>query len=155
MSKKTFLCIVLVILLLLPLISCNQVEGTSQESDSEQAAETEAPIMINEDTLIFCRDMATDYSIVIPENATEPNFMAAQQLQSYILQISGVEIPIKKDCEPATELEIAVGYTNRCAEGQFDEQRLGLEGFVIETVGKKLFIAGSGVRGTIYGVSSN
>ena len=152
MSKKTFLCIVLVILLLLPLISCNQVEGTSQESDSEQAAETEAPIMINEDTLIFCRDMATDYSIVIPENATEPNFMAAQQLQSYILQISGVEIPIKKDCEPATELEIAVGYTNRCAEGQFDEQRLGLEGFVIETVGKKLFIAGSGVRGTIYGV---
>ena len=114
--------------------------------------ETEAPIVITEKTLILARNNVSDYVIIRPENATESVLTAACELQSYIKRISGVEISIKTDAEPSRELELVVGYTNRSAEGQFDTAKLGDEGFVIETVGKKLYIGGSGVRGALYGV---
>lgn len=101
---------------------------------------------------MFVQNNISEYVIIRPESSTAANIKAATELQSYIKKISGVELPIKTDAEPEVELEIAVGFTNRSAEGQFDAEKLGDEGFVIETVGKKLFIAGSRVRGALYGV---
>ena len=133
------------------------VDNAPQASDSADTTtsipeETEAPVVITEKTLILARNNVSDYVIIRPENATESVLTAACELQSYIKQISGVEIAVKTDAEPSRELELVVGYTNRSAEGQFDTAKLGDEGFVIETVGKKLYIGGSGVRGALYGV---
>ena len=94
----------------------------------------------------------SSYVIIRPESSTASNIKAVEELQFYLKKISGAEIPIKSDAEPPKDLEIAVGYTNRSANGQFDTSKLGDEGFVIESVGTKLFIAGSGVRGALYGV---
>lgn len=151
--KKQILCGLLTFCMLFSALSCgnggNEAPDTTQNQNPE---ETEEQVMINEKTLVFCKDNATNYSIIVPENASSANLKAADELQSYMNQISGVTIPIKTDAEPETEFEINVGYTNRAADGQFDEEKLGLEGFCIETVDKKLFIAGSGTRGALYGV---
>lgn len=120
--------------------------------EETEPEETEPPFMITEDTLVFGQNNISAYTIIRPENSTAANIKAAAELQHYIKKISGITIPIKTDAEPDAEYEIAVGYTNRSAEGQFDPDKLGAEGFVIETVGKKLFIAGSGTRGALYGV---
>ena len=124
----------------------------TEPETTEEPEETEAPLVIKEDTLVFVQNNISEYTIIRPENSTDANMKAASELRSYIEKISGIQIPVKTDAEPIGEYEILVGYTNRSAEGQFDTAKLGDEGFVIETVGKKLFIAGSGVRGALYGV---
>ena len=160
---KRYICALLATLMLFGAVACTSAsqtddttEGvgitTSEPETTIEPEETEAPLVIKEDTLVFVQNNISEYTIIRPESATDSNVKAATELQSYIKMISGVRIPIKKDSEPAGEYEILVGYTNRSAEGQFDTAKLGDEGFVIETVGKKLFIAGSGVRGALYGV---
>ncbi|MBQ1196201.1 MAG: DUF4838 domain-containing protein [Clostridia bacterium] len=159
---KRLICVLLTFIILFGAVACSPAGDIEDTTDTEAATdlpetteepeETEAPLVIKEDTLVFVQNNISEYTIIRPENPTDANMKAASELRSYIEKISGVGIPIKTDAEAAGEYEILVGYTNRSAEGQFDAAKLGNEGFVIETVGKKLFIAGSGVRGALYGV---
>ena len=110
---------------------------------------TEEIPVITENTLILAQNKASDYVIITPSDPTSANTTAAQELQSYLQKISGATLPIYTDAHPESEYEIVVGYTNRA---QSDSAKLGNDGFVIRTQGKKLFIEGSGVRGAIYGV---
>ena len=142
---KRFLCLFLAIFMLSGLVAC---------SPDEQIEEPEIPKEEVEVTLMLVQDNASLYTIIYPENATASEEKAVAELQSYIKQISGAELPIKTDAEPVGAHEILVGYTNRATEGQFDKDKLGDEGFVIEIADDKLFIAGSGVRGALYGVYS-
>ena len=160
---RRLICCMLALIMLPAAVSCSPdtIEVTTDEDEStsgisdettEEPEETEEPFIIMEDTLVFVQNNISEYVIIRPEGSTESNIKAASELQSYLKKISGVELPIVTDAEAEKEYEILVGYTNRSAEGQFDTKKLGAEGFVIETVGKKLFIAGSGVRGALYGV---
>ena len=159
---KRLICGLLTFIILFGAVACSPAGDIEDTTDTEavtalpetteEPEETEAPLEIKEDTLVFVQNNISEYTIIRPENSTDANMKATSELRSYIQKISGVQIPVKTDSEPVGEYEILVGYTNRSAEGQFDTAKLGDEGFVIETVGKKLFIAGSGVRGALYGV---
>ena len=160
---KRLICTLLAFIMLFGTVACSPASVTedttegfdttaSEPETTEEPEETEAPLEIKEDTLVFVQNNISEYTIIRPESSTDANMKAASELRSYVQKISGVQIPIKTDSEPVGEYEILVGYTNRSADGQFDTAKLGDEGFVIETVGKKLFIAGSGVRGALYGV---
>ena len=94
----------------------------------------------------------SEYRIIIPQNASSSVRTAACELRDYIERICSHSLPIVSDSETPTELEIVVGFTNRSPDGEFDIDKLGNDGFVIETVGKKLFIVGSDKRGALYGV---
>ncbi len=78
---------------------------------------------------------------------------AASELKKYLAKISGVELPILRDNEKAPEScpVISIGQTSL-----LKAQNLALpkgDGFVLKTVERKLFIAGStGGAGTLYGV---
>lgn len=159
---KRLICGLLTFIIFFGAVACSPAGDIEETTDTEavtdlpetteEPEETEAPLVIKEDTLVFVQNNISEYTIIRPEKSTDANMKAASELRSYIEKIAGVQIPIKTDAEAAGEYEILVGYTNRSAEGQFDTAKLGNEGFVIETVGKKLFIAGSGVRGALYGV---
>ncbi len=165
MVKRSF-AFFLLVLLVIGVFSCERTavdttdrsypptESTSMTSkaEPEEEEETEPPIIINEDTLVMVQNNISSYKIIYPKEATASVLTAVSELQSYIKKITKVELPVCTDEEPVSELEIAVGYTNRSEDGQFDKKKLGDEGFVIETKNKKLFIAGSGVRGALYGV---
>lgn len=99
---------------------------------------------------------ATEYVIVRGADCSASEVTASTELQSYIKQISGVEIPIVTDDTASQSKEIIVGKTNREGESSFtvDRDELGDEGFIIKTVGYKLIIAGGELRGTLYGVYS-
>lgn len=93
------------------------------------------------------------YVIVKGAAASKSENTAASKLQSYLKQISGVELPVVTDTAPAREKEIIVGKTNREGNGyNVDRAALGDEGFVIKTAGAKVIIAGGEKRGTLYGV---
>ncbi|MBR5452860.1 MAG: DUF4838 domain-containing protein [Clostridia bacterium] len=131
-------------------------------SCSDTAAEAPDDTTLPDDTtvkeeppremLTLIADDASDYVIVHGEDAYISEITAATELQSYLKQMTGVELQIVTDAAAPTEKEIVVGKTNREAEGEFDREELGDDGLVIKTVGKKLFIVGGEQRGTLFGV---
>lgn len=96
----------------------------------------------------------SDYVIIKGAGCSASVETAVNELQSYIAQISGKTLAIKDDTAVVSEHEILVGTTNREGENSFaiDREALGDEGFTIKVVGEKLVIAGSDVRGALYGV---
>ena len=91
-----------------------------------------------------------DYTIVIPNQATETETRAATELQRYLKTISDCELPIVRDTAAAIDHEILIGGTNRATYAQLDS--LGPDGFAIRTLGPKLAIQGGPRKGTLYGV---
>ena len=96
---------------------------TSEPETTEEPEETEAPLEIKEDTLVFVQNNISEYTIIRPESSTDANRKAASELRSYINKITGVQIPIKTDSEPAGEYEILVGYTNLRMRQIFPDKR--------------------------------
>ena len=94
----------------------------------------------------------SSYQIVIATDASSSEQTAARELQQYISQVSGVELPITSDLKTRGH-SIFVGYNARVAAltgatkpAQEDES------FTYRTVGRDLLIWGGAQRGTMYGV---
>lgn len=81
-----------------------------------------------------------DYVIVKPAAATATEAKAASELQKYLFEISGAELPVVSDTAPPTDREILIGITNRLRDDSL--ARFGEDGFVIRTDGKRLAIYG-------------
>lgn len=111
-----------------------------------------APAIIEWLTLV--ENGESDYVIVKGAACSPAENTAAGELQKYIAKISGKTLEITQDTARVRENEILVGRTSR--EEQFgfaiDRGALGDEGFQIEAIGSRLFIAGGELRGTLYGV---
>ncbi len=96
------------------------------------------------------------YRIVVALNASVQDYYAAQTLQKYVKEMTGVELPIVVDDNPLTDTEIIVGFnshTKRVAPN-LKPQRFGSEELLIRTVGSRVVIVGGSPRGVIYGVNS-
>ena len=104
--------------------------------------------------LILIKNGSSRYAIIRGADASQSEVTAANELQNYLEQISGVTLPIETDAVLPSEYEIIVGKTNREGADTFtvDREDLGDEGFRLFVAGKKLVIAGGELRGTLYGV---
>lgn len=94
------------------------------------------------------------YTIVRPAEATPAEARAADELQRFLGEITGVAVPIADDTGPLPARAILVG-PSRHLNGlgiDIDFEALGREGFVIRTAPPHLIIAGGRPRGTLYGV---
>lgn len=99
----------------------------------------------------------SNYSIVISKDYTETEYFAASELQSFLYQVSGANLPLTLD----TTLQysdsskiISVGGTNALnnADSNVDYSKLNGDGFIVKTHKNSLFINGANDRGTLYGV---
>jgi hypothetical protein len=93
--------------------------------------------------------------IVVAKDASPSTQYAAQELQRFLKEISGAELPIVDDSTPVKAPEIVLGANKHFAElskGKVDIASLGKEGYVLRSRGKNLLIAGGEPRGTLYGV---
>ena len=88
----------------------------------------------------------TDYKIIIPKNPVMNERRAAQFLCRCIKLVCGKKLPILTDDTPATDLEIAVGRTNREAlDGIcFARSEEGIWEYEIKTVNGRVYLAGLG-----------
>ena len=111
-----------------------------------------APVVVEWLTLV--ENGESDYVIIKGANCSPSENTAANELQKYIGNISGKTLEVTQDTARIRDNEILVGRTNREAQFGFaiDREALGDEGFQIEVIGSKLFIAGGELRGTLYGV---
>ena len=104
--------------------------------------------------LVIAENGRSAFNIVRSDGASPSTKYAAAELQKFLKQITGVELPIVSDREPLRAHEVIVGDNAHLRQLgiQVDFEKLGPEGFVIRTVGPHLVIAGGALRGTMYGV---
>lgn len=151
---KKIICLLLALMMTVSILAaCNKdkpVEVPDEPDNQDEIQEGED--VMDTGKLVLVADGLTDYVIVRGEDAYVSEVTASTELQNYIKQISGVEIPIVTDSAAPVEKEIIVGKTNRESDGEFDRTELGDDGLVIKTNGKKLFLVGGEKRGTLYAV---
>ncbi len=98
-------------------------------------------------------EITPDYTIVTGAAASAAERNAAEKLQYYFEEISGIKLEIVADTVAESDKEIIVGKTNR-EGGDFtvDRANLGDDGIVIKTVGEKIILSGAEKRGAVYAV---
>ena len=96
----------------------------------------------------------SDFRIVISPGASPSEKHAAAELQHFLREISGAELPISDDSAPMSDHEILVGASEhlRKLNEKIDWDALGKEGFVMRISGRHLILAGGRLRGSMYAV---
>ncbi len=90
--------------------------------------------------------------IVVPDAATATEQFAAEELRSYLAQISGAELPIEAEAQAPEGARLLVGATSA---GQQARQALAEgdpDAFTVRTVGNDPLLVGATDRGTLYAV---
>lgn len=129
-----------------------------------------------EDTDVYLyKDKATDYKIVIPADSVDKdtNELAASELKYFMNDATGITFTVISDDDASIGYEdgkydfekkyISIGDTeifkqtdikNDVYKGEqvFTEKFLGLDGFVIKTIGNTIVINAVGNNGKVYGV---
>jgi hypothetical protein len=115
-----------------------------------------APVALFAQTLTLAtRGQPATCSIVRPAASSPSQTYAAEELQKFVEQMTGVRVPIITDDAPLPARAILLGDTRHTAHllgGRVDLKNLGEDGFRIKTCAPHLLILGSPVRGTLYGV---
>lgn len=153
------------ILLLAALISVGAV-ACDKTPDGTGAIET--PPVINpgqadgpaipEDTQNYIvKDGTCSYKIVIPEQASNIVNFAANELESFFAEATGIHLPVITDSGLTYSEDakyFSIGDTVLFEQAQIvKEQNLGHSGVQIETVGKTIFMLGGDTdNGALYGV---
>lgn len=103
---------------------------------------------------VLFKNGKSKYQIAISAEASSSEQTAAKELQAYIKQIGGVELPITNSLN-SNGPKIFVGYNDRVSQlvGKQDITP-DYEGFTYCNKGKHLIIYGGSERGTMYGVFS-
>jgi len=158
MKTKLFALLLTLAMLVPTLAACGNGVPDETESDTAdnpagaQPLETQGDTEDIPDTLPLVVDGFSEYVIVRGENASPSEVTASTELQAYLQKITGALLPIVTDSAAPVVKEIVVGKTNREADGAFDRDELGTDGFVIKTDGGKLWLVGGEQRGTLYAV---
>ncbi|MCX6877658.1 MAG: DUF4838 domain-containing protein [Verrucomicrobia bacterium] len=101
------------------------------------------------------RGQAAAYTIVRPADASPSQIYAAEELQKFTEELTGVKLPIVGDDGALPERAVLLGNTRHTAAllgGPADLKALGDDGFRLRTCPPHLLIVGGPVRGTLYGV---
>lgn len=96
----------------------------------------------------------TDYCIVTPRDPSPSVRRAGEELRSHLKAMTGADYPVTTEEAPRREHEIILAAPGRMSQlgVSVDLEALGSEGYVLRTVGSSLVVAGSSVRGVMYGV---
>lgn len=103
---------------------------------------------------LLARDGKSDYTIVLARNVAPATRHGAEELRTFLREMTGADIPIVDDGAAVEGGMIVLGDRDRIeALGvEVDYAALGTEGYILKTAGKHLVIAGGEPRGNLYGV---
>jgi hypothetical protein len=108
-----------------------------------------------EELILATRGQPSACSIVRPAAASPSQTYAAEELQRFAEQMTGVKLPITTDEAALPARAILLGdtrFTSELLGSPADIQALGEDGFRLVRRGERLLVLGGPVRGTLYGV---
>jgi hypothetical protein len=92
----------------------------------------------------------SDYSIIVPKDASKLEKHAANVLQDYILRISGVSLLVQEEKKGLNGPGIYIGYTGKKEEVR--PGKMAPESYMVQAHGRDLVICAGSGKGLIYGV---
>ncbi len=100
------------------------------------------------------RNGRSRYSIVLSRKASLSEQRGARELQHFLQEMSGAELPIVSRAAKSGGHSIFVGQSAAldALKPGIPYEKLGAEGFTVKTIGANLVISGGRQRGTMYGV---
>ena len=90
--------------------------------------------------------------VVVAADATEAEHHAADELASFLHQVTGAKFEIVEKADAARSRLLVGPGAAQLADSSFSAEGLGADGLVIRTVGNDLILAGGRPRGTLYAV---
>lgn len=96
-------------------------------------------------------DGKSDYAIVVEADAAQSERTAAYEFQSYVKQISGVQLPILSQARAAGN-NVYIGYNSKLKSRNISQPADEDQTYTYRTIGNDLFIYGGRQHGTMYGV---
>ncbi len=104
--------------------------------------------------LTLAEDSRTNYTIVTAPGATVAEQHAAKELATFLKRVTGATFPIKlvSEAGEGPRLLVGPGEPVRAVAPDLKLEKLGRDGFVLETRGPHLILAGDRPRGTLYAV---
>lgn len=114
-----------------------------------------APGRVRADPPLVLADRGrSDYRLVLPQDALPSERHAAEEFRKFFKEISGAELPIGVETDPAGTHEIALNARGRIAgtDPELAQAAPGRDGFVIRAKGNHLLIVGDRPRGTLNAV---
>lgn len=153
MKKKllSLLCIALSILTVFSVSACNNNPPVAPSGDGSNNKE------IKETDIYLTENGRTDYTIVIPQKASQYEEYAAEELKLYMKESTNANFSIITDAGLSYDDEqkyISIGRTNlmSASEVQADAKQLGTDGYVIKRQNNVVILCGGGEPGTLYSV---
>ena len=132
-------------------------QGGQTAEDNTPVYDPAAGIDYDADPLCIARSNAPYYRVVIPEEATETEAFAANELVTFVESAVGARMSVVSDGNIAyneSDKYISVGKTSLLEESgiNFDYGTLNEEGFFIYTRGNLILMDGANQRGILYSV---
>ena len=116
------------------------------------------PLAAAQETLRLADGGATDYTIVLPEEPSAVQKTAAEELASFLNQVTGANFVILPENRIADKQKLlvigpsALSKTLLSHAGAQDEASIGQDGIILQTVGDSLVLSGHPDRGPLYAV---
>lgn len=155
-KRNRFLALALCCTLLLSVCMTGCRQNSAQQGENEESINPNISAASRTQGIDFSAVLGNvaEYSVILSSLATESEKYAAQQLITYVEQITGVRMSYSADGEYTDSKVISVGRTDflESAGVTADAVTLGTDGFVMKNKGNALLICGGSDRGTIYGV---
>lgn len=107
----------------------------------------------NPEEHVLFADGSSDYSIVVPAEASDSEKWAAAELQHWLKEVSGADLAIVEASDSAKSIVLgAYGPVQRLVGDKFTAPAPEVESFTYRNFGPTIAIWGGSMRGTMYGV---
>ncbi|MDR0609000.1 MAG: DUF4838 domain-containing protein [Planctomycetaceae bacterium] len=116
-----------------------------------------ALVLPADEILTLSTEGKTNYTIVLPAEATPLEHTAAKELKQHLDTVTGANFAVVAESEiDVAKPQIVVGNSKRAKEflPEIDVAKIPYDGIVIKTIGKNLVLLGHPQRGTLYAVNS-
>jgi len=110
--------------------------------------------VVQAEAAVIVRNGRSDYRIVTPDRATPAVRTAAKELQGYLVQITGVRLPVVSESAAGDGPAFLIGPCRRSLKAGLVERaaKLAEDGVLIKTIGEDIALLGSNERGNLYSV---
>ena len=153
---KKIICTILCMTTLLTTFGCKNHEGDSGMSGN--SGQTGQAFNLDEFKPSFLNvnlvaDKTTDYTILLPENASKAEEYAASILIDVIKNSTGATISTVKEGGALPAKYVSIGDTKAAGKAGIDvkAEELGMGGFVLKTVGENIYVNSDTESGKICG----
>ncbi len=100
----------------------------------------------------IAKDGVSQATIVVADGSSEPVRHAAVELQFFLKEVTGVELPLTNQSKDGSPRILVGPQAAKLAEAKLATEKLGAEELIIRTVGRDLILSGGEPRGTLYAV---